>query len=192
MYLFLWRLMNSLFCRPPPVVYWIYSWVNSTYSVLPSLCILCCVTHSLRGPTCILPSPLKSGIKGICCLVRADTCSVMMCIRLFMKLCRATLPAWSAANSLHWPSANAANTYSPRQLVQVIFKPWKHIFNLDQAHSYSGLLSTSQVWHCLSSEIRTFLTIILIPNSLPSSCLCLPCFRAFSFWYTFSPSLCVS
>lgn len=70
-----------------------------------------------------------------------------MCAVLFAKWYRSTMPAWFAANSLHWPAANAAKTYSTRQLVQVIFKLWKDVFNVDQTCSYSGLSSTCQVWH---------------------------------------------
>lgn len=72
----------------------------------------------------------------------ATTSSIMMCAMLFAKWYRSTMPGWFAANSLHWPAANTTNTYSPRQLVQVIFKLWKDVFNVDQTCSYSGLSST--------------------------------------------------
>lgn len=57
------------------------------------------------------------------------------------------MPGLFAASSLHWPAANTANTYSLRQQVQVIFKLWKDVFNVDQTCSYSGLSSICQVWH---------------------------------------------
>lgn len=77
----------------------------------------------------------------------ASACSVIMCARLFVQWYRSTSPGWFAANSLHWPAANAANTYSQQQLVQVIFKLWKDVFNVHQTCSYSDLSSTCQVWH---------------------------------------------